>query len=277
MTDRDDASARTTRAPSEAVRRRRAQRGSGEQLRTEIVAAAKELLAKSANADAVSIRAVAEAVGVTAPSIYLHFADKEDLLSAVVADVFTELDAAMLAAADGLSMPMERLRAFGMAYVDFALTHPEHYRLAALDPCLRPNVDEVLATAAFEHFNDTVTECMDAGIFASGDPLPVTLQLWAAAHGIASLMIVKPYLPWGDKDTVVDQVLCAAALGRASADLIGGDVTPARVTEWLAGLRGPTRRRAASRPAGRGAAGRSGGRSAGRGGGGRGGNRAGGR
>ncbi|MFN2518059.1 MAG: TetR/AcrR family transcriptional regulator [Jatrophihabitantaceae bacterium] len=220
-----------------APRRRRASRGSGEDLRDEIVAAAKALLAKSASADAMSIRAVADAVGVTAPSIYLHFADKDDLLSAVVVDVFSELDAAMLAAADGLSMPMERLRAFGMAYVTFAISHPEHYRIAAMDPCPRPNVDEVLATSAFEHFNDTVKQCMDAGIFAAGDSLPVTLELWAAAHGIAGLMITKPYLPWGDPMAVADRVLCAAALGHAAADLIGGDVTPARVTDWLASQR----------------------------------------
>ncbi|MEP7021268.1 MAG: TetR/AcrR family transcriptional regulator [Pseudonocardiales bacterium] len=217
-------------------KRRRAQRGSGEDLRAEIVAAAKSLLAKSASADAVSIRAVANAVGVTAPSIYLHFADKDDLLSAVVADVFTELDAAMLSAADEFTEPMERMRAFGMAYVKFAISHPEHYRIAAMDPCPRPNVDEVLATSAFEHFNETVKQCMDAGIFAEGDPLPITLELWAAAHGIAALMITKPYLPWGDVDEVIDRVLCAAAVGRAAADKIGGDVTPARATAWLATL-----------------------------------------
>lgn len=217
-------------------KRRRAQRGSGEDLRAEIVAAAKALLAKSANADAVSIRAVADAVGVTAPSIYLHFTDKDDLLSAVVADVFTELDVTMLAEAEGLSAPMERLRAFGLSYVRFAIGHPEHYRLALLDPCPRPDVDQVLATSAFAHFNETVKQCMDAGIFAQGDPLPVTFELWSAAHGIASLMITKPFLPWGDKEAIAERVLCAAAVGRAAADKIGGDVTPARATAWLATL-----------------------------------------
>ena len=219
-------------------RRRRAQRGSGVQLRDEIVVAAKALLASSASADAVSIRSVADAVGVTAPSIYLHFADKDDLLSAVVADVFTELDTAMLAAADGVSMPMERLRAFGLAYVQFAITHPEHYRIALLDPCPRPDVDAVLATSAFDHFNETVMQCIQAGIFSAGDSLPITLELWAAAHGVASLMITKPFLPWGDQMAVADRVLCAAALGHAAADLIGGDVTAARVSDWLAEQRG---------------------------------------
>jgi AcrR family transcriptional regulator len=220
------------------VRRRRATRGSGEQLRAEIIAATKDLLAESANSDAVSIRAVADAVGVTPPSIYLHFADKDTLIEAVVSDVFAELDAAMLAAGAAVELPLAKLRAYGQAYVKFAVEHPEHYRVATMERCPSEgrmgHLDEVLADAAFAHFMDTVRLCMDAGVFAQGDPLPITLQLWAAAHGIASLMIAKPFLPWGEVEAAADPVLCAAALGRAMIDRIGDDVMPEAMTEWLA-------------------------------------------
>jgi AcrR family transcriptional regulator len=230
---------------SATVRRRRAQRGSGEQLRAEIVAAAKDLLAKSANSDAVSIRAVADAVGVTSPSIYLHFADKDALIQAVVADVFAELDAAMMAAGATVDEPLAKLRAYGLAYVKFAVAHPEHYRVATMELCIpgegQSELDEILADAAFTHFMATVTACMDAGIFAAGDPIPVALQLWSAAHGIASLMIAKPYLPWGDVESAADPVLCAAALGKATSDLIGGDLSPEVLTTWLAAQRAAAR------------------------------------
>lgn len=216
------------------ARRRRAQRGSGEQLRAEIIAAAKALLAETGHADDVSIRAVAEAVGVTTPSIYLHFEDKDALIAAVVADVFAELDQAMLDAAAGIADPLERLHAFGRAYVQFALTHPEHYRVAVLDPCPTPDVDEILVDSAFSHLQETVRDCMAAGIFADGDPLPIALDLWSAVHGIASLLIIKPFLPWGDTDALIDRVLYGAALGHAASDLIGGEMTPARMTAWLA-------------------------------------------
>jgi AcrR family transcriptional regulator len=218
---------------STAARRPRSQRGSGDQLRAEIVAAAKELLAAAASVDDVSIRAVADAVGVTPPSIYLHFADKNDLVAAVVADVFTELDAAMLDGAASAAGPMEKLRDHGMAYVRFAVEHPEHYRIAVMDPCPRSDVDDVLASSAFVHFNATVVECMEAGIFANGDPLPITLDLWAAAHGIASLLITKPFVPWGDVDVAAERVLCAAALGHAAAGLVGEPLTPERTTRWV--------------------------------------------
>ena len=219
--------------------RRRASRGSGEQLRAEIVAAAKELLARSASSEAVSIRAVADAVGVTSPSIYLHFADKDALIEAVVADVFAELDAAMIVAAEQTEKPLEKLCAFGLAYVTFALDHPEHYRIATMNQpepgqlAEAGTLDQVLADSAFAHMLATVSACMADGIFTDGDPIPVALRLWAAAHGIASLMIAKPFLPWGDKLATANDVLRSAALGHAVNDLMGGAMTPADVESWL--------------------------------------------
>lgn len=225
-----------------APKRARARRGSGELLRAEIVAAAKDLLAATRSADDVSIRAIADAVGVTSPSIYLHFDDKDALIEAVVLDVFAELDTAMLSEAAALTEPLERLRAFGLAYVRFALEHPEHYRLAAMDPNVKPPaVDELLASSAFAHFTDAVRDCIDAGVFPAGDPLPIALDLWAAAHGAASLMIAKPYLPWGDAEAYADRVLCAAALGHAVAGLLGPDLDAAGISAWLSAQHGRAR------------------------------------
>jgi AcrR family transcriptional regulator len=220
-----------------AVRRPRAKRGSGDLLRQEIVEAAKGLLAAADSADDVPIRAVADAVGVTTPSIYLHFADKQELLSAVVADVFRELDEAMVAAAATETRPMDRLRAFGLAYVRFALDHREHYRLAMLEPCPTPNlaVDEVLHSSAFAHMQATVEECVAAGIF-EGEPLAISFEMWAAAHGVAALMIAKPYLPFGDPEGFADRVLCSAAVGHAVRPVVGDE--PGAVIEWLARQRG---------------------------------------
>jgi AcrR family transcriptional regulator len=198
------------------------------------VVAAKDLMAKARSVDDVSIRAVAEAVGVTPPSIYLHFADKNDLLNAVVIDVFGELDKAMVAAGDDETTPLGKLRAYGRAYVRFAVTHPEHYRIAAMEPCIDGInvVDETLASSAFAHMNTTVEACVAEGTF-DGDPVQLTFELWAVAHGVASLVVAKPYLPWGDIDEFTDRVLCAAALGLSAKTLIP-DTEPDTITGWLA-------------------------------------------
>lgn len=205
-----------TQGAQSTPRRARSPRGSGDQLRAEIVAAARSLMAEAPTAEAVSIRAVAAAVGVTAPSIYRHFADKQELITAVVVDVFEDLDEAMLAAAEGIDDPLERLFEFGLTYVRFALEHPDHYRLATMDLCPRPDVESILAEGAWVHFNSVVQECLNAGVFAGDgdDPaLAITLDLWTAAHGLAAMFIVKPHLPWGDPDAVARRVLTAAAYG----------------------------------------------------------------
>ena len=202
--------------------RRRAARGSGEQLRGEIIAAAEKLLSETGRAGDVSVRAVADAVGVTPPSIYLHFGGKDELLGVVVAGVFRELDDAMVSGAAEQRTPLARLRAFGISYIRFAVAHPEHYRLAMMDPRSHPDaeVDEVLRSSAFEHFNRTVRECIAAGVFVANDPLPITFDLWAAAHGVASLVIAKPYLPWGELDEFADRVLRAAIAGHVGGSPI---------------------------------------------------------
>src|SRR5690554_5697959 len=75
--------------------RPRARRGEGDRLRTEILEAAEGLLMETASEDAVSIRAVAQAVGVSPPSIYRHFADKDMLLLEVCRHSFNRFAEAM--------------------------------------------------------------------------------------------------------------------------------------------------------------------------------------
>ena len=59
----------------------RARRGEGDKLREEILVAVSDLLDETNDESAVSIRAIADRVGVTPPSIYRHFEDKEAMLA----------------------------------------------------------------------------------------------------------------------------------------------------------------------------------------------------
>lgn len=183
-----------------------------------------------------SIRAVADLVGVTPPSIYLHFADKDALVQAVVADLFGELGERLGGDIPGEAL-LDKLCRQGTAYIMFALEAPEHYRLATMSASTEiGKVDLVLQTTAYEHFHRTVSECMDAGIFAKGDPTPVVLDLWAAGHGIASLLIAKPFLPWGDVTEAADRVMRATAMGLSISEYLGADATPADFVAWRASL-----------------------------------------
>jgi AcrR family transcriptional regulator len=118
--------------PSEAshVRRRRAHRGEGERLREEILTAATRLLVEQGDEGSVSIRDIADSVGVTPPSIYRHFADKDSLFIAVGTASMEELLRRSRAAAEGAADPLEEMGRRGEAYIHFALDNPDHYRVA---------------------------------------------------------------------------------------------------------------------------------------------------
>lgn len=216
------------------AKRDRNPRGSGERLRTDILDAATELLLEEDSVDAVSIRAVARKVGVTSPSIYMHFVDKEALLEAVCTRYFEQLSGVLEEASAGTEHPIEALAEQGLAYVRFAVQTPELYRLATMNiGHEQSTTDLVLQSSAFTQFADKVTAAIKIGYYPEGDVLPLVLQLWAAAHGVAALMIAKPYLPWGDDFALAHSVLRAVCLGQPVADLLGGDPTPAEAARWV--------------------------------------------
>src|SRR6266481_2821386 len=67
-----------------------------------------------------TLREVARRAGVSHNAPYRHFQDKEELLAAVAAQGFRELNQAMLDAAKQNSDALDRLKRSGLAYVDFA-------------------------------------------------------------------------------------------------------------------------------------------------------------
>lgn len=196
-------------------RRTRSPRGSGELLADEIIDAATALLLAEEDVAAVSIRSVATRVGVTPPSIYLHFADKDALLDAVCARYFEQLGDRMAAAAAGYTDPLDRALQLGLAYVRFAVATPVLYRQAFARTTTDPTkVDQVLAASGFVHFSETITEIAQRGLLDADEVGSVVLEFWSAAHGVASLMIAKPNLDWGVDGARAEAVLRSVSLGR---------------------------------------------------------------
>jgi AcrR family transcriptional regulator len=98
-------------------------------VRTRIVEAAANLLANSADAD-ISTRAACEAAGVTAPTLYHHFGDKEGLLGAVVEFGWASfLDSKRNIAAVVHQHVAEDIRAGWDNHMEFALENPNFYKL----------------------------------------------------------------------------------------------------------------------------------------------------
>lgn len=192
------------------VRRPRARRGEGDRLRAEILDAASQLLLRTADREAVSIRAVADAVGVTPPSIYLHFADKAELINAVCLRHFVDLDQHIRAAVAGIEDPLEELLHRGRAYIRFGREHPEQYRILFMsrpDPSEEPPDEEFLAACGFNALMETVDRAMSCGTIARQDPVLVATGLWTVVHGVTSLAISLAHYPLVPLENLVDHLL----------------------------------------------------------------------
>ena len=169
-----------------------------------------------------SVRAIAEAVGVTPPSIYLHFNDKDALIYAVCELQFAKLDKVIEEAVAGVGDPVECLRRRGRAYIEFGVKHPEHYRILLMGKADITKEDfetgNVPGIASFLALVANVQACIDAGAFAPRDPMLAACGLWSTVHGITSLRITMPGFPVvHTPDELTEHVLDMLLAGLASS------------------------------------------------------------
>jgi AcrR family transcriptional regulator len=176
---------------TEGRRPHRARRGEGELLRDAILDATERLIVSTGDADAISIRQVAEAVNRTPPSIYLHFATKGTLIQAVCQRQFDAMSERFRAAIDDVNDPVEQITIMAEQYVTFALEHPEQYRVLFMSG-VRTEVHDLETLRLHECFGmlvHSVERALEAGRFRPADPGLISLALWASVHGVASLLI----------------------------------------------------------------------------------------
>lgn len=193
--------------------RTRARKGEGDKLRDRLLDVAEELLIQAGHPDAVSVRAIATAAGCTAPSIYLHFADKDELLMEACERRFADLGRFAQDASEGSDDPLESLRLRARAYIRFGLDHPQHYRLLMMT-VHEKSLDELdwdnsAGVTAFMNLVGAAQRCIDAGALPddSGGAHGLALGLWATMHGITSLLITFPNFEWGDREQLIDHLL----------------------------------------------------------------------
>ena len=178
-------------------------------MRADLLAAAERLMIETGSAEAVSIRAIADAVGVTPPSIYLHFPDKDSLILAVCERHFEAFDSFDRGSRSIDRRPGREPATPRPAYVRFGLENPEPYRILFMtrnESALQREIVVGAGARAFQHLVDAVQRCIDAGAFRPVDPVLAATGVWAAVHGVTSLLISLPGFPWPDIEALVDHV-----------------------------------------------------------------------
>jgi AcrR family transcriptional regulator len=140
--------------------------------------------------DALTLRTIGLALGVSRTALYRHFADKRALLSAVATEGFHLLRERLLEAwgSGGTS----GFNAMGVAYVRFAMANPSHYRVmfgGFVDDAPRDEELTRAGAAAFQALVDALVALQKDGSVRKDDPLQLARFIWAAVHGVSMLII----------------------------------------------------------------------------------------
>lgn len=164
-----------------------------ETLTRDAVIGATRALIVSECLEAVSLRRVGAALGVTAPALYAYVTDKRDLLRGVAELEFSKLIGLFESIDD--ADPLDRIRRFSRVYIDYALENPELFKTIFLFPpdlsLSAPTGEELpIATRAFEIPLTAITDAVAAGVLKPVDPVMAGLTLWTATHGAAEILLM---------------------------------------------------------------------------------------
>ena len=180
--------------------------------REEILSASLALFAEH-GVQHVSTRQIARTVGISQPSLYAHFATREDIAVELSRRAFERLRARMAVVLDGGGNPRERLLRGGQEYVAFGLEEPAAYRVAfMLERVGGPEGKGSAALAAGLASFEVLLQFFRDVRGTDDEATDIAAQsCWASMHGLVSLLLVRPDFPWADRERLIARHLDTAA------------------------------------------------------------------
>lgn len=209
-------------AAAEAARSGRKPKGEGHSRRAEMLAAAERIFVEHGYEGA-TIRKIADEVGLSSTALYMHFADKGEILHEICRETFERLIGGNRRVMDEAGTADERLTRILQAYIDFGFENPNAYRLVYLTRPIEArdgaqSAAQQLGGELFASFQAVIDQIGAEGRLINGDARLTAQLFWSGIHGVVSLVITKPYFDWAARDLL--------ARGMSDA-LIRGLVRPA--------------------------------------------------
>ena len=161
-------------------------------LRQAVIDSALQLIAER-DIQSLTLREIAKRVGVSPMAPYRHFKNKAVLLAVLAQEGFQALyEHIQMALTKAASDPLDRLQAFGVAYILYAVENPVHYRVMFDSSLSNRTVYPPLyqtALKSFEFCVQVLIECQQAGLIKPGDPKEIAQINWSMCHGLSMLLI----------------------------------------------------------------------------------------
>lgn len=184
-----------------------------ESLREQVLDTAETIIAQEGTKQ-VTMRRIAAGIDYAPTVLYRLFANKADLMDHLIArgyaGVRERYRAVMRRRHRG---PEARLAGILAAYVEYALAHPNHYRMwfetgsASFDGQHLHMQHGRLAFVVFRTWLDCIEACQAIGMYPGWNAMEAFQVLWTRVHGLIALRLQHPGLPWLPLASQLDEVL----------------------------------------------------------------------
>ena len=191
--------------------------------RAQILMVARDLFSRE-GIDETSMRNIAGRAGVSPAVLYRHFSDKDALLVALTESFFERLTAAMENALVGKTDAISRARALLATYLNFGIENPHEYRLTFMTALPRLRRGDEMTTfrtkarngeplhpetltrgmVCFGMLEQTIADLVEGGHTGLKDIAALTEAVWAAGHGLVSLVITHDTFGWSRRDHLIE-------------------------------------------------------------------------
>jgi AcrR family transcriptional regulator len=162
-----------------------------EELKSLILMAAKKLFLEK-GIEQTTIRNIANEIEYSVGTVYVYYKDKNDILHDLHTQGFKQLGGEMKLLLN-VDDPMERLKAIGRVYLQFAIENNDMYDLMFsmrapmefLESIHKEDWNEGKGT--FDVLRSTVKQCISNGYFKGHELEPLSFLIWSTVHGMVSL------------------------------------------------------------------------------------------
>ena len=187
-------------------------------LRQSLLLAAKELIAEH-GIEALSLRKLADKVGVSRTAAYHYFIDKNDLLCALAANGFRRWQTSLDQLSCNHLPERDKFEQYVLAYITFATNNPEEYELM-FGRCIWKQFQctvelQEISHTTFQHQVEMIDRWQSIGLINGDSALRTAQVIWGTLHGIAKLFIDGVY---NDVTRVEEIVISALPMFLAAKD-----------------------------------------------------------
>ena len=155
-----------------------------------IILEAAEKIVSAKGHEALNMRSLAADVGVTPTTLYYYFKSREYILLRLKVRAARLLNDSVHRV-DISGSPHDVIRALGQAYIEFAETHPQLYRLLVevrFEPSIAGEGDQKIMRLSYDAARRLLQSFVDQGV-CQCDPDKRAMIGWILLHGFASLLV----------------------------------------------------------------------------------------